>query len=105
MEAARGCEALDLAAPRVSLQRHVERCAGILDGAADQRLHGLIAAAGIDELDVQAFCREVTAGAGDLVGHDAEELAAEREPHLFGRAVHDRAGEGCGTARRADLRD
>ena len=56
--------------------RHVERGGGVVDRAADQRLHGGAAAAGIDQLDVEPVVLEQAAGARDLVGHAAKELAA-----------------------------
>ena len=56
--------------------RDVERGGGIVDGAADQRLHRGAAAAGIDELDVEPVVLEQAAGARDLVRHAAQELAA-----------------------------
>ena len=68
------------------LQRDVERRAGIVDGAAHQRLHRRVPAAGVDELDGQPLRGEVPAHPRDLVGHDAQELAAEGEPD-GGRAV------------------
>jgi hypothetical protein len=55
----------------VGLNGDVERGGGVIDRAADQRLHGGVAAAGIDELHVEPMGLEVSAGAGDLVGHAA----------------------------------
>src|SRR3546814_10865092 len=47
-------EAPDLRIMREGLQRDVEGGAGIFDGPADQRLHGGVAAARVDELDVRS---------------------------------------------------
>ena len=63
-----GGEAADVGAVGEGLHRHVERGRRIVDGAADQRLHRRVAAAGVDELDVEPFGLEEAAGAGELVG-------------------------------------
>ena len=53
-------EAADVGADiGVGGERDVERGRGIVDRAADQRLHGGAAAAGIDQLDVEAVVLEV----------------------------------------------
>jgi len=85
------------------LHRHVEGRSGIVDRAADQRLHGGVAAAGIDELDVKPLVLKVTVGARDLIRHSAQELAAISEFYLPGlrlrtarlRAGNDACGERC----------
>src|SRR5262249_18973819 len=68
----------------VGLDGHVERGRGIIDSAADERLHRRVAAAGVDELDFEAVPPEQTARARDLVGHAAEELAAIGELDALG---------------------
>src|SRR5262249_2334818 len=55
---------------------------GVVDGAADQRLHRGIAAAGVNELDVKSVILEITISAGYFVWHSAQELAAIGEPNL-----------------------
>ena len=62
------------------LQRDVERRAGVIDGAAHQRLHCRVPAAGVDELDGQPLLGKAPARPRHLVGHDAQELAAEGQP-------------------------
>ena len=84
--------------------RDVERGRGIVDGAADQRLHRGVAAAGIDQLDVEAVVLEVAVRARDLVGHDAEKLAAEGELELLQRRGL-RAGRAGGGKRAGDDAD
>ena len=54
----------------------VERRRGVIDGVADQRLHRRAAAAGVDQLDIEAVLLEVAGRARDLVRHAAQELAA-----------------------------
>jgi hypothetical protein len=78
-QASGGGKTADVGALAVGLQGHVEGGGRVIDGTADQRLHGSVAAARIDELDVEALGREMTIGARHLVGHDAEELATEGE--------------------------
>ncbi|MDB5408355.1 MAG: hypothetical protein JWL84_3267 [Rhodospirillales bacterium] len=75
-------EAADLGAMGIGLQRDAERGRAVLDGAADQRLHRRVAAARIDQLGVEPMLGEMPVGAGDLVGDDAEELAAEGDLDL-----------------------
>lgn len=77
-----GEEAHDAGPAGVGGQRHVEGGGGVVDGAAHQRLHGGAAAAEVDELDVQPLLGEVAVVAGHLVGHHAEELAAEAQGDL-----------------------
>ena len=78
-----GGEGADIGAVGVGLDRDIERGSGIIDGTADQRLHRGIAAAGIDEFDIEAVIFEMAPGAGDLIGNDAQQLAAESKPDLL----------------------
>jgi hypothetical protein len=64
-------EASDIGAASVSLQGDVEGGRRVIDGAADQRLHGGVAAARVDELDIEPLLGEMAVGARHLVGHDA----------------------------------
>src|SRR5262245_123387 len=92
----------DLGAAGISLKRDIERGAGVIHRVPNQRLHSDVPAAGVDQPDVKAFLGKMAARAGDLVGHDAEQLAAKREQHLAALAVsmlagneHDTAGQAC----------
>ena len=55
----------------IGLHGDVQSGGCIVDRAADQRLHRRIAAAGIDELHVEAAVLEVPVGAGDFIRHPA----------------------------------
>src|SRR3546814_13514522 len=59
---------------RSGLQRDVGRGAGIIDGAADQRLHRRVAAARVDQFDVEALIGEMAAGARHLVDRKSTRL-------------------------------
>ncbi len=72
---------------RECLERHVEGRARVVHGTTDQSLHGDVAAARIDQANIETFVGEVAARARDFVGNDAEELAAEREQYLAALAV------------------
>src|SRR5438874_2140336 len=61
--------------------------AGSCTIAADQSLHRRIAAARIDELDVEALFGEMAAGPRYFVGNDAEQLTAESEPQFSGGGI------------------
>ena len=84
-------EAADRRAVGHSLKRDIKRSAGVLDRASDQRLHGRVAAAGVDEFDVETLAGKVPARARHFVRHNAEQLAAEGQPHLCGLAHRLRA--------------
>ena len=92
----------DLGAAGIGLKRDIERGAGVIHRVPDQRLHGDVAAAGIDQPDVKAFLGKMAARTGDLVGHDAKQLAAESEQHLTALSIgiplgdeHYAAGQAC----------
>ena len=82
-----GREAGDLRAVGEGLKRHVEGRARVVHRTADQRLHRDVAAARVNQADVEAFVGEMAARARHLVRDDAEQLAAEREQHLAALAV------------------
>jgi hypothetical protein len=77
------------------LQRHIQSRRGVIDRATDQRLHRGIAAAGINELHVEAVVLEMTVGARDFVRHPTQELAAVSERDLPALRLC-RAGRSCG---------
>src|SRR5262249_33374409 len=91
----------DLGAAGISLKRDIERGSGVIHRVPNQRLHGDVAAAGIDEPDVKALLGKMAPRAGDLVGNDAKELAAESEQHLPALAVRMSVGNEHDTARQA----
>ena len=55
----------------IGLDCNVERGGAVIDGPAEERLHGRVAAAGIDKLHVEAVVLEMAGRARDLVGHAA----------------------------------
>src|SRR5262249_23023222 len=67
----------------IGLDRNVEGGRTIIDGAADERLHRRVAAAGIDELHIEPVVLEMAGRARDLVGHAAQELTAIGEVDLL----------------------
>ena len=69
------------------LKRHVEGRPRVVHRTADQGLHRNVAAARVNQADIEAFVGEMAARSRDLVRDDAEELAAEREQHLAALAV------------------
>ena len=69
------------------LKRHVEGRPRVVHRTADQGLHRNVAAARVNQADVEAFVGEMAARSRHLVRDDAEELAAEREQHLAALAV------------------
>ncbi len=70
--------ALHRGAMRIGLQRDIERGRGVIDRAADQRLHRRRAAAHVDELDIEPFLLEMPVMRRDDVGDDTEKLASRR---------------------------
>ena len=84
-------EAADRRAVGHSLKRDIKRSAGVFDSAPDQRLHGRVAAASVDEFDIETLVGEVTSRARHFVRHNAEQLAAEGKPQLCGLAHRLRA--------------
>ena len=94
-EAAGDGEATDIGAGiGVGLDGDIESSGGVVDGACDQRLHGGVAAAGIDQLHVEPVRLEVAGRARDLVGHAAQKLAAIGKLDLL--ALRLGAGGACG---------
>src|SRR5215510_1337162 len=92
----------DLGAAGISLKGDIERGSGVIHRVPNQRLHGDVAAAGIDEPDVKALLGKMAARPCDLVRHDTEQLSAKREQHLAALAVsmlagneYDTAGQAC----------
>ena len=69
------------------LECHVEGRARVVHRTADQSLHGDVAAARIDQANIETFVGEVAARASDFVRNDAKQLAAERQQHLAALAV------------------
>ena len=69
------------------MQCDVKRGASVFDGAADERLHGGIATPRVHELDVEPLLGEMPASPRHLIGHDAEQLPAERESQFGGRGI------------------
>ena len=65
-------EATDIGADiDIGLHGDVQSGGRIVDRTADQRLHRRIAAAGVDELHVEAMVLEIPVGARDFIGHPA----------------------------------
>src|SRR6266404_6603125 len=94
-EAPRDREAADVRADiGIGLEGNVQRGGSVVDGAADQRLHSGVAAAGIDELHIKPMILEVTGRSRDLVGNAAQKLAAIGQLDLFA------LGLGLGGSRR-----
>jgi len=84
----------------VSLQRDVERGSGVIDRAADERLHRSIAAAGVNKLHVEPVLGKVPGGARNLVRHAAQQLATIGKLDLLPLRLG-----GGGPCRRNDARD
>ncbi len=82
-----GRKAGDLRAVGEGLKRHVEGRPRVVHRTADQSLHGDVAAARVNQADVETFVGEMAARASDFVRNDAKQLAAEREQHLAALAV------------------
>src|SRR6266403_3375157 len=94
-EAPRDREAADVRADiGIGLEGNVQRGGRVVDGAADQRLHSGVAAAGIDELHIKPMILEVTGRSRHLVGNAAQKLAAIGQLDLFA------LGLGLGGSRR-----
>ena len=98
---ASGGEAGDLRATSISLKRHIERRPRVVHRPADEGLHGHIAAAGIHQPHIETFISEMAARSGNLIGDNAEELAAEREQYLAALAVGIFLGDEYDAARQA----
>jgi len=84
------------------LKRDIKRGAGVVHRVPDQRLHGDVTPAGVDQPDVKPFLGKMAARPGDLVRNDTEELTAEGEQHLTALAVsvpvgneYDTSGQAC----------
>src|SRR5436309_2870412 len=76
-EAPRDREATDVRADiGIGLDGDIQRGGSVVDGAADQRLHRGVAAAGIDELHIKPLIFEVTGRSRDLVRNAAQKLTA-----------------------------
>src|SRR6266478_54460 len=76
-EAPRDREAADVRADiGIGLDGNIQRGGSVVDGAADQRLHRGVAAAGIDELHIKPMILEVTCRSRDLVRNAAQKLTA-----------------------------
>ena len=88
--------------------RNVQRGGGIIDRAADQRLHRGIAAAGVDELHIEPMILEVAGRARDFVRHAAQKLAAIGELDLlalrFGAGGSRRRDDACDQRRALEQR-
>ena len=69
------------------LKRHVEGRPRVVHRTADQSLHRDVAAARVNQADIETFVGEMAARSRHLVRDDAEQLAAEREQHLAALAV------------------
>src|SRR6266446_3128145 len=100
-EAPRDREAADVRADiGIGLDGNVQSGGSVVDGAADQRLHRGVAAAGIDELHIKPMIFEVTGRSRDLVGNAAQKLAAIGQLDLLALSL----GLG-GSSRRNDACD
>ena len=88
--------------------RDVQRGGGIIDRAADQRLHGGVAAAGVDQLHIEPMILEVAGRARDFVRHSAQKLAAIGELDLlalrFGAGGSGRRDDACDQRRPLEQR-
>lgn len=77
-QSAGGSKTGDLRAAGISLKRYIERRPRVVHRPTDEGLHGDIPAAGIYQPYIEAFIGEVSARSGNLIGDNAEELAAKR---------------------------
>ena len=92
----------------IGLERDVQRGGCIFDRASDQRLHGGIAAAGVDQLHLEPMSLEIAGRARDFVRHPAQKLAAVGEPDLlalrFGAGGSGRRDDACNQSRPLEQR-
>src|SRR6266404_4769178 len=99
-EAPRDREAADVRADiGIGLDGNIQRGGSVVDGAADQRLHRGVAAAGIDELHIKPMILEVTCRSRDLVRNAAQKLTAIGQLDLlalsFGLGGSRRRNDAC----------
>ena len=85
----------------IGLQRDIERGRGVIDRAADQRLHRRRAAAHVDELDLEPFLLEMPVMHREDIRDDAEKLRAEGELHRLAGGAGRIGAEDAGKRGRA----